>query len=110
MAHWWSHRSKKRCNGRILSTAPGTFICPLCGNTYMYKKSLRRHITFECGKEPKFKCTLCDYKAFQKVHLLKHLDRKHLENSRHLWFCSPNQYNNNSYPNSNSLKVIPESD
>lgn len=31
----------------------------------------------ECGKAPGFNCSLCSYKAYQKVHVQKHISRKH---------------------------------
>lgn len=53
------------------------FVCGECGRTYKLKSSLRNHKKWECGKEPQFKCSLCDYKAKQKMHLLRHMQRLH---------------------------------
>ncbi|KAF2892743.1 hypothetical protein ILUMI_13427, partial [Ignelater luminosus] len=56
-----------------------TYDCPDCGRTYKLKSSLRNHRKWECGKEPQFKCPYCAYKAKQKMHLVRHLDRVHKE-------------------------------
>ncbi|KAF2895674.1 hypothetical protein ILUMI_10501 [Ignelater luminosus] len=55
------------------------YACPDCGRAYKLKSSLRNHRKWECGKEPQFKCPYCDYKAKQKMHLVRHLDRLHKE-------------------------------
>ncbi|KAF2903395.1 hypothetical protein ILUMI_02796 [Ignelater luminosus] len=56
-----------------------TYDCPDCGRAYKLKSSLRNHRKWECGKEPQFKCPCCAYKAKQKMHLVRHLDRVHKE-------------------------------
>lgn len=36
------------------------FVCPNgCGRKYKYKRGLRRHLYYECGKEKQFKCDIC---------------------------------------------------
>ncbi|CAH0381289.1 unnamed protein product [Bemisia tabaci] len=51
--------------------------CNKCGRMYKLKSSLLNHQRWECGKDPQFKCTLCDYKAKQKAHLLTHIKYRH---------------------------------
>lgn len=51
--------------------------CAKCGRQYKLKSSLLNHQRWECGKEPQFKCVLCNYKAKQKVHLVTHMRYKH---------------------------------
>lgn len=53
------------------------FVCGECGRVYKLKSSLRNHKKWECGKEPSFKCKLCDYKAKQKMHMMRHMQRLH---------------------------------
>lgn len=53
------------------------FECPDCGRTYKLKSSLRNHQKWECGKEPQFKCSYCSYKAKQKMHMARHMERMH---------------------------------
>jgi len=53
----------------------GMFYCPRqCGRKYKYKKGLVRHLKYECGIDPQFKCVLCNktYKQPEtfKMHLM----------------------------------------
>uniref|UniRef100_A0A6P7GTL3 Longitudinals lacking protein, isoforms A/B/D/L-like n=1 Tax=Diabrotica virgifera virgifera TaxID=50390 RepID=A0A6P7GTL3_DIAVI len=58
-------------------TEEKTYACSDCGKTYKVKSSLSNHRKWECGKEPRFKCPYCEYKAKQKVHLIRHLRKLH---------------------------------
>lgn len=49
------------------------FKCTSCHRSYCRKESLRRHITFECGKEPQFQCTICGKKCKLKSNLQQHV-------------------------------------
>lgn len=51
--------------------------CPDCGRAYKLKSSLRNHQKWECGKEPQFKCPYCSYRAKQKMHITRHIERMH---------------------------------
>lgn len=55
----------------------GGFVCGDCGRTYKLKSSLRNHQKWECGKEPQFQCPYCIYKAKQKMHMARHMERMH---------------------------------
>lgn len=55
------------------------FTCPDCGRTYKLKSSLRNHQKWECGKEPQFQCPYCVYRAKQKMHIGRHMERMHKE-------------------------------
>lgn len=55
----------------------GDFPCPDCGRMYKLKSSLRNHQKWECGKEPQFQCPFCAYRAKQKMHIGRHLERMH---------------------------------
>ncbi|XP_026481452.1 zinc finger protein 718-like [Ctenocephalides felis] len=57
---------------------PG-FSCPDCGRMYKLKSSLRNHQKWECGKEPQFQCPYCVYRAKQKMHIGRHMERMHKE-------------------------------
>uniref|UniRef100_A0A182TA89 C2H2-type domain-containing protein n=1 Tax=Anopheles maculatus TaxID=74869 RepID=A0A182TA89_9DIPT len=43
------------------------------------KSSLRNHQKWECGKEPQFQCPYCVYRAKQKMHIGRHMERMHKE-------------------------------
>lgn len=49
--------------------------CLACNRKYLRKKSLTRHLRYECGKQPLYLCPveLCSYKAFYRVVLEKHI-------------------------------------
>lgn len=58
------------------------YSCADCGRFYKLKSSLRNHQKWECGKEPQFSCPFCVYKAKQKMHINRHLERMHKEKLR----------------------------
>lgn len=51
--------------------------CPDCGKSYLRRKSLYNHRRYECGQIGQFTCTVCNYRAKQKVHLKTHYFTKH---------------------------------
>ncbi|NP_001157317.1 longitudinals lacking isoform 8 [Tribolium castaneum] len=53
------------------------FACPQCGRYYKLRSSLRNHQKWECGKDPQFECPHCPYKAKQKMHVRRHIERMH---------------------------------
>lgn len=55
------------------------FSCNECGRLYKLKSSLRNHQKWECGKEPQFQCPYCVYRAKQKMHIGRHMERMHKE-------------------------------
>nr|XP_034185397.1 longitudinals lacking protein, isoforms A/B/D/L-like isoform X21 [Osmia lignaria] len=61
------------------SSNPEGFNCPACGRVYKLKSSLRNHQKWECGKEPQFQCPHCVYRAKQKMHIARHMERMHKE-------------------------------
>lgn len=46
--------------------------CDTCHRVYKWKENLRRHKRLECGKEPKYECNICSFKAKQKSTLQRH--------------------------------------
>lgn len=54
------------------------FVCPNnYGKCYKYKRSITRHLTFECGVEPKFECYICRKKCSIKGSLTTHMGLIH---------------------------------
>ncbi|KAK5641991.1 hypothetical protein RI129_008158 [Pyrocoelia pectoralis] len=49
------------------------YICFNCGRSYKYTRSLRLHVKYECGQEPKYACHVCNYKCKQKGSLKRHV-------------------------------------
>lgn len=61
----------------MTATPQGLYQCDTCTRTYRWQSSYITHKKFECGKEPRFSCHFCDYKAKRKVSLHLHLAKKH---------------------------------
>ncbi|XP_075226106.1 uncharacterized protein LOC142327116 isoform X3 [Lycorma delicatula] len=55
----------------------GRFTCPQCYKSYTQRRNMIRHIRYECGVEPQFKCQYCSFKAKQKTNLKSHIWFKH---------------------------------
>lgn len=55
------------------------FSCVSCKCSYTHKCDLIRHQKQVCGKEPMFKCKICDKKCFYKYALLSHIRHRHPE-------------------------------
>lgn len=55
------------------------FVCPKgCGRRYKQKCTLNRHLKFECGIQPMFKCNMCG-RCFRHTFTLKfHLADAHM--------------------------------
>lgn len=51
--------------------------CSRCKKTYMQKKTLGRHLRFDCGQTPSFTCQLCAKKFKHGYILLKHMRHTH---------------------------------
>lgn len=57
----------------------GIYSCPHvnCRRTFKWKGNLKRHLTYECGVLPRFKCPYCDYCCKVKSDVCKHINRRH---------------------------------
>ncbi|RZB39183.1 hypothetical protein BDFB_000070 [Asbolus verrucosus] len=47
--------------------------CPKCPNSYKHKRSLSKHLKWECGKDPQFQCSYCTYASKYKYHYVTHM-------------------------------------
>ncbi|KAG8259407.1 hypothetical protein J6590_014877 [Homalodisca vitripennis] len=43
------------------------YTCEVCHRSYQWEKSLLRHQRLECGKQPQFSCSLCQYRTKHKI-------------------------------------------
>lgn len=71
--------SGSKSNSGSAADQQPNFSCPDCGRMYKLKSSLRNHQKWECGKEPQFQCPYCVYRAKQKMHIGRHMERMHKE-------------------------------
>lgn len=53
------------------------FVCKRCLKEYKHKPSIYKHLRFECGVEPQFKCTSCPYRSKQAGNMRLHELLKH---------------------------------
>ena len=51
--------------------------CHLCYSVYNHVRSLIRHLSSECGQQPKFQCPYCPFKAKHKHHAVEHIRNVH---------------------------------
>ncbi|PBC34088.1 Zinc finger protein [Apis cerana cerana] len=55
------------------------YVCPKCGNGYTVVKSLKRHLRYECGVAPRFKCPYCGTRSKQRAHVNEHIQMKRIK-------------------------------
>ncbi|XP_017783483.1 PREDICTED: zinc finger protein 425-like [Nicrophorus vespilloides] len=48
-----------------------------CMKTYKYKSNMKRHLRYECGLSPKFKCHFCGQLFYYNCQLTKHVKKYH---------------------------------
>jgi hypothetical protein len=54
-----------------------TFHCIRCGKQYLRKRTLLRHMRYDCGTEPRFSCSMCGLRARRRYTLTSHLVAVH---------------------------------
>ena len=77
---WWPYREVGRstkCRSTKLRNA--IYICPSpnCAKSFNWKGNLNRHLRYECGVQPRFKCPYCEYRCKVKGDVSKHIPRRH---------------------------------
>ncbi|XP_039285468.1 zinc finger protein 790 [Nilaparvata lugens] len=53
------------------------FACERCSRSYKNRGHLMRHIQYECGIEPRFKCPLCPHRSHHGSNMKVHMFLKH---------------------------------
>lgn len=62
----------------VLQVGPlNKFQCGKCQKIYNLKKTLKRHLIYECGQEPRFPCPYCNVRSKHKSNLLNHIRAIH---------------------------------
>lgn len=62
---------------RVINTKEKNFPCPNCPTGFSEKSSLTRHLRYECGQEPRFKCPYCSYRTKWTSSIYNHVRNKH---------------------------------
>lgn len=58
--------------GRVVN-----YVCVTCGKVYNTQPGLRNHIKLYCGQAPRFECSECLKRFYQKVHVRSHMFSVH---------------------------------
>ncbi|XP_024889511.1 zinc finger X-chromosomal protein-like [Temnothorax curvispinosus] len=55
------------------------FLCPNpnCQSAFGLKFNLQKHLRYQCGQKPRFKCPYCDYICKFKADVKKHIPTRH---------------------------------
>ncbi|OXU32141.1 hypothetical protein TSAR_012270 [Trichomalopsis sarcophagae] len=51
--------------------------CPKCQRGFTLKSNMNRHVKFECGFEPRYKCPYCCLRSKQTSQIYSHIRKKH---------------------------------
>ncbi|KAH1002474.1 hypothetical protein HUJ04_008558 [Dendroctonus ponderosae] len=62
---------------RVFNHESVRYGCTKCRKIYLQKKTLGRHLRFDCGQEPSFTCQLCSKQFKHGYILLKHMRNIH---------------------------------
>ncbi|KAF2884449.1 hypothetical protein ILUMI_21715 [Ignelater luminosus] len=65
-------------SGELYTITDKGYQCDKCQRLYKRRQGLAQHQRYECGKEPQFACSQCDYKTKRKENLKQHVIKKHL--------------------------------
>lgn len=49
-----------------------------CPKAFKTKRTLVYHVNFECGKPPRFKCSLCSYDSWERSKIQRHAEKYHI--------------------------------
>ncbi|XP_016841092.1 zinc finger X-chromosomal protein-like [Nasonia vitripennis] len=52
-------------------------VCFQCGKSYAHATTLKRHLTYECNKPPRFCCSYCPQRCKHKNDIKGHILRCH---------------------------------
>ena len=67
----------KQEEGPFWHTGRMSYHCPRCNAGYTYKKTLKTHMKYDCGKEPRFKCPYCNKRDKCSSNIYKHVRMRH---------------------------------
>ncbi|XP_043284401.1 longitudinals lacking protein isoform X26 [Venturia canescens] len=73
----YSGSEVKREDDPFWQTGRMAYHCPRCNSGYTYKKTLKTHMKYDCGKEPRFKCPYCNKRDKCSSNIYKHVRMRH---------------------------------
>ncbi|XP_020290052.1 longitudinals lacking protein-like isoform X8 [Pseudomyrmex gracilis] len=56
------------------------FPCPNCTSVFNRKNNLQKHLKYECGQSPRFKCPYCNYRSKKTSNVRAHIRGIHSSN------------------------------
>lgn len=59
------------------SQVPQNFLCGQCDRAYTRMENLMRHQRLQCGKQPKYRCLICQRSFYRRYQLTNHNNVKH---------------------------------
>ncbi|KAG7205713.1 hypothetical protein KM043_007662 [Ampulex compressa] len=72
-----SRSDVKNEDGPFWHSGKMSYHCPRCNAGYTYKKTLKTHMKYDCGKEPRFKCPYCNKRDKCSSNIYKHVRVRH---------------------------------
>lgn len=57
--------------------------CINCDKTYKLKRTVKRHVDYECGKDKSFQCKFCSFRAHRRDVYYKHEQKCASKNRKH---------------------------
>lgn len=81
-------------NTKIRKQYGGFYVCPNsnCIKSFDWKGNLTRHLKYECGLMPRFKCPYCKYCCKAKADVKKHIIRRHKDHAVYVVDILKNSY------------------
>ncbi|XP_029036919.1 longitudinals lacking protein-like isoform X19 [Osmia bicornis bicornis] len=77
MEYWDPNDAKKNEEDHPWHSGKMSYHCPRCNAGYTYKKTLKTHMKYDCGKEPRFKCPYCNKRDKCSSNIYKHIRVRH---------------------------------
>lgn len=75
--HTGRRRRRYITDPTVNTSSRGNFKCPKCCKIYKWYRGLHRHLKYECGKAPRFRCPYCVYAGKHRSHVYSHIKSNH---------------------------------
>ena len=61
----------------VFNAGKNFYQCPYCKSYYSNKRTVKTHMKYDCGREPRFKCPYCNKKDKNSSNIYKHVRTIH---------------------------------